>query len=275
MSMQEFLHQDTIIELENINFAYRDTAILKNINCTIQKGEFLGVIGPNGAGKTTLLKLICGLLTPQQGNIRIQGIPFSKIEHNERAKIISYLPQNIHPFDYTKIAHIVLLARIPYINKSFFEKKEDIEAVQHAMKTAGISHLSDRYIHELSGGEKQMVYIAKLIAQQTEIIVLDEPTTFLDIKHVITIMNIIKKINIDAHTTVIASMHDLNLAAMYCTKILLLKKGIVASSGSPKEVFTYEKIKDAFDTEFYIDTNDLTGEPIVLPMSPHSSSLKK
>lgn len=273
--MQQFSLKNIIIELMNVSFAYKDTPILKNINCTIQRGGFYGIIGPNGAGKTTLLKLICGLLTPQLGEIRIQGIPFSQIDHNERAKIISYLPQDIHPFDYAKTDHIVLLARIPYIQKSFFEKKEDIEAVQNAMEIAGISHLSHRYIHELSSGEKQMVYIAKLIAQQTEIIVLDEPTTFLDIKHVITIMNIIKKINLETRATIIASMHDLNLAAMYCTQILLLKEGTVASSGSPKEVFTYEIIKDAFDTEFYIDINDLTGKPIVLPMSPHSSASQK
>ena len=258
------------IEIITIDFRYKEKLILNNINCTIQKGEFLGIIGPNGSGKTTLLKLLCGLVQPEKGSILIQGTPLIQINHNERAKIISFLPQEYQPFDYAKVYHTVMLSRTPYLYHSFFEKKEDIEAVRNAMLIAEVTHLSDRYIHELSGGEKQMVYIAKLIAQNTDIIILDEPTTFLDIKHVIKIMNIIKKINKEKKITVIASMHDLNIAAMYCTRILMLKKGTIVSLGTPKEVLTYEKIKNTFDTEFYIDTNDLTGEPIVLPMSPHS-----
>ena len=123
MPIQQFSSNNAMIELMNVGFAYKDTPILKNINCTIQRGGFYGIIGPNGAGKTTLLKLICGLLVPRPGEIRIQGMPLSQIKHSERAKIISYLPQDIHPFDYTKIDHIVLLARIPYIQKNFFEKK--------------------------------------------------------------------------------------------------------------------------------------------------------
>ncbi|OGF66085.1 MAG: hypothetical protein A2Y62_00305 [Candidatus Fischerbacteria bacterium RBG_13_37_8] len=259
-----------MIQIENLDFSYKHTTVLTSINLEIEQGDFLGLIGPNGSGKSTLLKIISGILTPAKGEVLLKQKALSQFDKQELAKIISFLPQDYHPFHDIKVHQVVMLGRIPYFYDRFFENQQDISETQMAMKIAEIDHLSDRTIQELSGGEKQLVYIAKLIAQKTEIMILDEPTTFLDIKHVIQIMNIIKKLNSEESVTVIASMHDLNLAAMYCKKIVMLKKGSVLCTGIPKEVFTYERIKSAFDTEFYIDENDLTGEPIFLPLSPKS-----
>ncbi len=263
--------KNNLITIKNINFAYNNEQILKDISLEIKEGEFIGLIGPNGAGKTTLLNLLCGLKKFKEGEILINEKSLSSLTKEFLARIIAYLPQFYENFEYIKVYQIVLLGRIPYFRKKFFEDKEDIEETRKAMEICGILHLSNRYFYQLSGGEKQMVLVAKLIVQKTPIMILDEPITFLDISHVIKIMNIIKKINREKGVTVITSLHDLNLAAMYCDRLVLLKRGSIISIGSPAEVLTYEKIKDAFETEFYIDINDLTGEPLVIPMSPNAN----
>jgi len=261
--------KNNLITVKNISFSYNNEPIIKNITLEIKEGEFIGLIGPNGAGKTTLLNLLCGLKRIKEGEILIKEKPLSLLTKESLSRILAYLPQFYENFEYIKVYQIVLLGRIPYFRKKFFEDKEDIEEARKAMEICGILHLCNRYFYQLSGGEKQMVLIAKLIVQKTPIMLLDEPITFLDISHVIKIMNIIKKINQEKGITVIAALHDLNIAAMYCDRLVLLKKGSIISIGSPAEVLTYEKIKDAFETEFYIDINDLTGEPLVIPMSPH------
>lgn len=261
-------NNNIILSLNNVSFAYKNNIIIKNINLNIQKGEFISIIGPNGAGKSTLLKIIAGLLTPQEGETKIQQQTLKKINKSQLAKQISYLPQNTYYFDSLTVKEIVYLGRIPYLKNKFFPDTEDQNEVEKAIEIAGIQHLTNRYIHELSGGEKQLTFIAKLISQKTEMMLLDEPTTFLDIKHTIKIMNVIKQLNQQDDITIIASMHDLNIAAMYSDKIALMKKGEIISFDQPHKVLTYKKIKEAFETEFYIDVNDLTAEPIVLPLSP-------
>lgn len=257
-----------IISLNNISFDYKNNNVIKNINLNIKKGEFISIIGPNGAGKSTLLKIITGILTPQKGEIKIKQQPIKKINKLQLAKEISYLPQNIYYFDTLTVKEIVYLGRIPYLKNKFFPDTTDQKEVEKAIEITGIKHLTNRYINKLSGGEKQLTFIAKLISQKTDIMILDEPTTFLDIKHTIKIMNIIKQLNLQNNITIIASMHDLNIAAMYSHKIALMKKGEIISFDHPHKVLTYQKIKAAFETEFYIDINDLTAEPIVLPLSP-------
>lgn len=259
---------ENIIEIKNLSFSYNNSLILQNINLQIKEGEFISIIGPNGAGKTTLLNILCGLKKYNYGEIIIKNKPLSKINKEELAKLIAYLPQFNENLEYLKVFQIILLGRLPYFRKKFFETSLDIEIAKKAMEICNITHLANRYFHQLSGGEKQMVLIAKLIAQKTPIMILDEPITFLDINHVIKIMNLIKKINQAEGVSVILSLHDLNLAAMYSDRLVLLAKGNILSIGTPSEVLIYEKIKKAFETEFYIDKNDLTGEPLVIPMSP-------
>jgi len=261
-------NNNIIISLDNVHFSYKNHKAINNINLKIQEGDFITLIGPNGAGKSTLLKLMAGLLIPQQGEIKIKNQPINKINKNNLAKIISFLPQNTYILNSLTVKETVFLGRIPYLKNRFFPNKEDINEVENAIKIAGIQNLTDRYIDKLSGGERQLVLISKLISQKTEIMLLDEPTTFLDIKHVIQIMNVIKEINIARKATIITSMHDINIAAMYSDKIILMQNGEIIAFDEPKKVLTYQRIKKAFDTEFYIDLNDLTGEPIVLPISP-------
>ena len=261
----------SIIKLEQIGFRYNAHWVLKNISCDVREGEFLGLIGPNGSGKTTLLKVIDGILKPQEGEVRINGNSCKKIKRNILAKTIAVVAQDsqmIFPFS---VHEIVLMGRAPHLNKWKFEGKEDFRIVRDALEMTDTVPLANRSMSALSGGERQRVLIARALAQQPQILLLDEPTAFLDIKHQIDFFDLIKRLNKINALTVIAVTHDINLASLYCDRIVLLQKGHIHSLGSPEEVITEKNIQEVYETHVTVDQSPVTGRPRITLLSSHTS----
>jgi len=261
----------SIIKLEQIGFRYNAHWVLKNVSCDIRKGEFLGIIGPNGSGKTTLLKVIDGILKPQEGDVWINGTPGSKISRDTLARTIAVVAQDsqmIFPFC---VQEIVLMGRAPHLSKWRFEGNEDFRIVREAMEMTDTLALADRSMSALSGGEWQRVLIARALAQQPQILLLDEPTAFLDIKHQVDFFDLVKSLNEKNALTVAAVTHDINLASLYCDRIILMKNGRIHSLGSPEEVIVETNIKEVYETDVAVDQSPVTGRPRITLLGSHLS----
>ena len=233
------------LRIKNISFFYDSVCALDNITFDTKESEILGIIGPNGSGKTTLLKCINKVLKPLRGTILINETDISHFDGKEIARVIGVVPQISKIFSF-QVLDVILMGRYSHIDGLGSEKPSDFEAVRKAMTLTGIDHLSERYIDELSGGEFQKVIIARALAQEPEILLLDEPTTHLDINHQLEILELIKTITRENCLTTLLVSHNLNMAARFCDNLLLLSSGKIHSTGSVDEVLTPEKIKDVF-----------------------------
>jgi iron complex transport system ATP-binding protein len=225
-----------LIQMQGIIFGYGQQPLLYDVSLRLDAGEMVGLLGPNGSGKTTLLRLLSGVLHPQQGTILLEGRDLQTWGRRGAAQRIAVVPQELHvPFAFT-VEHMVSLGRMPFVN-SFFGSltRHDREIVQGAMDIAEVTPLAWRIFNELSGGERQRVMIAMALAQQPGLLLLDEPTSHLDIKYQIETLELVQRLNREHGVTVIAAMHDLNLAARYFPRLLLFQRGIVADAG-PAEV---------------------------------------
>ena len=261
-----------MIKLENISFSYDDTSIIDRLDLNIEKGEWVGLLGPNGAGKTTLLKLISGALCAvhdAHSHIYLDDKPINSYSRKEMAKLMAVVPQDSSfTFSFTAL-EIVLMGRAPYLKHFGFETAGDIEIARDAMEKTDTWQFRERKIDQLSGGERQRVIVARALAQGPKILLLDEPTSFLDLKHQINIMDIISELNRNG-ITIISALHDVNLAISYCGRIALLNKGKIVSDGSPKEIVTYANLKEVFNADVYVGTNEFTGMPYYVPMGSRS-----
>ena len=255
-----------MIKINNITFAYEKTPVLTDVSFDINTGDWLGILGPNGSGKTTLLKCLSRTLFPQNGTIEINERDINSFTHKEIAQIAGIVPQDSNPiFPFTAF-EIVLMGRAPYKKGFGFETARDVEIAKSAMIATDAWQFAGRPIQELSGGERQRVIIARALAQEPKVLLLDEPTSFLDIKHQQEILNIIKKLNRETGLTVVSAMHDINLALLYCKTIAFLKDGEFFKIGRPDEIVTYANLKTVFNTEVYVGINDLNGRPYYLPL---------
>ena len=233
------------LETKDLKVSLNKNEILKGIDIELGNKEFIGIIGPNGSGKSTLLKCLYRNLSPSSGSIFIDNIEIGKISTRESAKKIGVLAQhNHHSFDFT-VLDMVLMGRSPYKKLMDRDTKEDYDIVYEAIDKVNIRHLANRSFNSLSGGEQQRVILARALAQKTKCLILDEPTNHLDIKYQFQLMEIVKNLGIE----VIAAIHDLNIAAMYCDKIYVLKGGEIVAYGTPKDVLTKEFIKEVYDVD--------------------------
>ncbi|WP_270646657.1 ABC transporter ATP-binding protein [Paeniclostridium hominis] len=233
------------LETKDLKVSLNKNEILKGIDIELGNKEFIGIIGPNGSGKSTLLKCLYRNLSPSSGSIYIDNIEIGKISTRESAKKIGVLAQhNHHSFDFT-VLDMVLMGRSPYKKLMDRDTKEDYDIVYEAIDKVNIRHLANRSFNSLSGGEQQRVILARALAQKTKCLILDEPTNHLDIKYQLQLMEIVKNLGIE----VIAAIHDLNIAAMYCDKIYVLKGGEIVAYGTPKDVLTKEFIKEVYDVD--------------------------
>jgi iron complex transport system ATP-binding protein len=224
-----------LLAMRNVTFGYGRQPLLYALNMQVNTGEIVGLLGPNGSGKTTLLRLISGVLRPQTGQILLEGRDLQQLGRRGAAQRIAVVPQELHmPFAFT-VQHMVSLGRTPFTGPFGTLAKYDHEIVQEAMEAADIVSLAGRVFNELSGGERQRVMIAMAFAQQPRLLLLDEPTSHLDIKYQIETLELVQRLNRERGVTVIAAMHDLNLAARYFPRLLLFQRGIVADAG-PAEV---------------------------------------
>lgn len=245
---------DMKLQVNNINIDIDNKAIVKNISITAEKGEFVGIIGPNGCGKSTFLKSIYRSIKAKSGTIYFNEKELSQINIRESAKNLAVVGQfnNIN-FDFT-VEQMVMLGRTPHKKYMERESKKDYEIVYEALKKVSMEHCASRSFLTLSGGEKQRVILARAIAQQARLIVLDEPTNHLDIKYQLQILSIVRNMDIG----VVAALHDLNLAVMYCTKLYVLKNGEVISYGKPADILTKELIRQVYEVECEVE-KDMNG----------------
>ena len=240
------------IKVENIDITLEKNNILKGINIEVDNKEVVGIIGPNGSGKSTLLKCIYRVLKPNDGAILLDNVDIKGMTVKESSKRLAVLSQhNNYNFDFT-VKDIVLMGRSPH--KKFMERdnKEDYDIVNEALKKVDMFEFKDRSFQSLSGGEQQRVILARALAQQPKCLILDEPTNHLDIKYQLQLMRIVKGLGIE----VIAAIHDLNIAAMYCDKIYVLKDGEIIKHGNTKHILTQELIKDVYEVDAEVIVNE-------------------
>ncbi|SNV70864.1 ABC transporter ATP-binding protein [Clostridium cochlearium] len=253
------------IILNNLNFSYNEKHILKNINISFERNKFYSILGPNGSGKTTLLKNILKALPTTDKTIYIDAFDINNYKNKDLAKKMSSVPQNTNlEFDFTSF-DVVLMGRSPHLKRFERETNKDYEIVREAMEITNTWHLKDKYINQLSGGERQKIIIARALAQESSIILLDEPISNLDIQNQIEIMDTLKFLNRDV--TIISVLHDLNLAAQYSDYILLLKNGEIFFKGTPEKVLSVNNLKYVYDVNTYIIKNPVTGKPHIIPIS--------
>jgi iron complex transport system ATP-binding protein len=229
----------------------------------VRPGEFLSLVGPNGSGKTTLLRLLDRIFIPNRGTILLGGQPFAKFSRRAIARRIAFVPQdNSIQFPFT-VAEIVLMGRSPHTGGMAFENAHDRDVAAEMMRLTDIAGFADQPITNLSGGERQRVFIARALAQQPEIILLDEPNAHLDIAHQVEMFRMIKRLNTESGLTVLSVSHDLNLAAAYSDRIAMMVGGRLAALGPPAEVLTGDLIREVFRTPVIVDTHPVHGAPRV------------
>ena len=253
-----------MIELSGVDVHYGARKVLDAISFDAKKGTFVGIIGPNGSGKTTLLKAISRVITPTGGIIQLDGQPLFALSSRELAQSVAVVPQETGPgFDFT-VSDVVMMGRYPHMSRFSKEREEDYAICRKAMSLTGITHLCDRSIHAISGGELQRVIIARALAQQPRHLLLDEATSHLDISHQVDILATIKKLS--EEIAVIGVFHDLNLASYFCDEIIVIKDGKIAAAGTPVEVITPAMLRSIFDLDAAVSIHPVTGKPLVVPL---------
>jgi len=259
---------NSALELKDISFTYASSEIMlfKEFSLEVKVGEFFGIIGPNGSGKTTLLKLMQGFLKPQKGSIFIFSQAIDKFNRRELAKIIGYVPQeNFFAFEYT-VFDVVLWGRNPYLGRLENPKKDDLTKVMEALTITDTIALKDKSINQISAGERQRVVLARALAQQPKILLLDEATTHLDITHQVEFARILKKLN-NLGLTIIFLSHDLNLAGLICSRMLLLDNGKPVACDRPEIILRSELIEKVYRVKPYLQNHPASGLPqIILPL---------
>ncbi len=249
-----------VIEVEHVTFSYGPTKpVLQDISFPVRAGTFLAIAGPNGAGKSTLLNILAGLLRPQSGEVLLEGVSLRACRVRDIARRIAVVRQEFIPTFGFSVAETVLMARTPYFGRSGFESKADQELAARALELTDTIRFASRPLGSLSAGERQRVFIARALAQDTPILLLDEPTSFLDLKHQVGIYDLLKSIQLERRTTVVAVTHDLNLATQYSDEALLLYPPGGAPAKHPRyrlgrtsEVFAPEEIERAFDVRVFV-----------------------
>ena len=245
----------TRLQLQNVSFSYPCGRTLHDISLHVRDGEFVGLIGPNGSGKSTLLKLIYRALRPECGEILLDGEDLLKMPFRKSALKMAVVGQeNEIPFDFS-VEEIVAMGRSPHKKLFDSDTEEDCRMVHHALEHLGIEDLAKRNYRHLSGGEKQRVLISRAIAQESDFLILDEPTNHLDISYQMQIFDFIKRLNV----TVLSAIHDLNMAALYCDRIYVLKNGRIVLQGTPEEVLTAENIYDVYGVRSSVEKHPITG----------------
>jgi iron complex transport system ATP-binding protein len=255
-----------LLSLERVSFSYGAIAALTDLSFSVAAGEVFGLLGPNGSGKSTVVRLLSRVLTPRSGRVRFAGRDVGTYGREELARQVAVVPQETVielPFS---VLEVVLMGRSPHLGRLGFERARDLMIAHRAMAQTGVEALAAREIHELSGGERQRVILARALAQEPRVLLLDEPTAFLDIRHQVEVYDLVKSLSRQHGLTVVAILHDLNLAALYCDRLALLKAGHLFCLGMPEHVLTYSNIKAVYETEVYIGLNDLTGKVHILPL---------
>lgn len=248
------------VETRNLSFDYGPRRVLDNLSLSIQDGEMVGILGPNGSGKTTLLKVLSRVLQVP-GAVALCGREISQYSRRELSRLCGTVAQESRvEFPYT-VAEVVLMGRAGWHSSFALESQEDLRVARASMDLTDVGALADRYLHELSGGEKQRVMIARALAQEPRILLLDEPSAFLDLKHQIQVCELLRHLNRERNLTIIAALHDLNLAALFFPRLILLEQGKMFRDGVPRQVLTEETIQELYGIRVRVEQDPASPGP--------------
>jgi len=264
-----------VFSISDINFSYGNVSVLRHVSLELREGNFYGILGPNGSGKTTLLDVMAGIKAPDSGSVLFMGKDIENYSKKELAKGIALVPQEFYiNFPFT-VKEIVLMGRHPYIPRFGSASADDIEVVDYTMRLMEIEDFQDRYVTELSGGEKQRVVFARALAQDTPVLMLDEGTSNMDIRHTLKILGIARDRVRKDNRTVIAAMHDLNLAAQFCDHLVFLKDGKIVALGPIDIVLNEQNIKQTFEVEAKIYFDEYSSSmQVAYRIEPTSSPIR-
>lgn len=255
-----------LLEVDGVSFAYGGRQVLRDVSIAVAPGEVLGVIGPNGSGKTTLVRLMSGVLSPHAGEVRLDGRPLAAFRRRELARRLAVVPQDpVLEFPFTAL-EVVLMGRAPHLPPLGFPRASDLAIARRAMATLEVTDVEGRPLDRLSGGERQRVLLARALAQEPQVLLLDEPTTHLDLRHQAGMHDVVRALGRTRGTAVVSVLHDLNLAALFCDRLALFAEGRVVAAGSPETVLVPQALQTAYRTELWIGRNPVTGTPLVLPL---------
>jgi iron complex transport system ATP-binding protein len=253
-----------ILEVSGISCAYDGTDVLSDVTVRLQPGDFTAVAGPNGSGKSTLIRALSRVLRPRLGSALLEGQDLYALPARQSAQAIAVLPQDSTlEFEFS-CEEVVMMGRAPHLGRFETESERDRTVVRESMERTSCWELRSRPIVELSGGERQRVLLARAFAQEPKILLLDEPTAHLDLSFQVQILRLVRALRDEKKTAVLASLHDLNLAAAYADRIVLLSKGKIAAAGTPKEVLVEQVLRPVFGPEVTVRTHPDTGAPLVL-----------
>ena len=254
---------EPVLSLDRVRFGYGSRRVLHDISLQVHQGEILGILGPNGSGKSTLLKVMDGIVLPDAGEVKVNGAPLRHLDRGAVAKQIAVVSQEDHfrfPFS---VKQVVMMGRFPHLKALQFEGERAMAVVHEALEVTYCLELSDRSIHELSGGERQRVLIARALAQEPAVILLDEPTSFLDLRFKRGIFRLIEHLSRAMGLSVVVVSHDIDLISQYCSRVLLLKDGAIFSIGGPQQVISASNVEAVYECPVHVDQHPVTGKPRV------------
>ena len=251
-----------VLSVQSLTYGVNEVEILRGVDIEVRETEFVGIIGPNGAGKTTLLKLMLGVLKPTSGSVLLDNTPIDDIKPKERARTQAYLSQDIMTTFPYPVLDIVLMGRYPYVGRFRSEDDSDLEIARRSLEYVGMTGFENRFFNELSGGERQLVLFAKVLAQNTRVLLLDEPTSNLDIRHQDQFFSMASELASEGKA-VVAAVHNLDIASRYCSRLVLLDSGAVAAMGKPAEVLMPRILNPVYGIETTVSENTATGSLMV------------
>lgn len=251
-----------VLTVDRVSFSYdARVPVLTDVSLGVRRGEFLSLVGPNGSGKTTLLRLLDRIFLPAAGGITLDGRPLTAYARAELARKVAFVPQDAGALFPFTVMEVVLMGRSSHSRGRMFESAADRTVAARMLRLADVEHLADKAVTALSGGERQRVFIARALAQEPEIILLDEPNAHLDIAHQVDIFTLLRRLNRDEGLTVVSVSHDLNLAASFSDTVVMLLCGTVAAAGAPAAVLTEGRIREVFRTNVLVDTHPAGSSP--------------
>jgi iron complex transport system ATP-binding protein len=258
------------LRAEHLSIGYDDNSVISDLSVDVLDGRITAIVGPNACGKSTLLRGLARLLKPSGGQVILDGNDINGMHTKEVARRLGLLPQTSIAPEGISVADLVSRGRFPHQKVLRQWSTDDDAAVAHAMRATAVTELAGRLVDELSGGQRQRVWVAVVLAQQTPLILLDEPTTFLDIAHQVELLDLFAKLNREQHRTVVAVLHDLNHACRYADQIIAMKSGSIVAQGDPSDLITEDLVEAVYGLKCQIIDDPQTGTPLVVPRaSPH------
>jgi iron complex transport system ATP-binding protein len=270
------------LEIKDISLSYNHAPVVRDISFQLRQGELVGLIGPNGCGKTSIIKALSRVLSLRSGQVILDGKDLHRYSHGDLARVIGVVPQSPNLPEAFTVTEVVLLGRYPHLGWFRTESAKDMEIVWQAMEKTGVTVFAERRVSELSGGERQRVTIARVLAQEPQAVLLDEPTANLDISHQIEVLDLMRCLCRENKMAVLIALHDLNLATQYCDRLILMKKGQIYAEGTPQEVITSANIREVYGAGSAVYPHPENNLPVVLltgtnwlPVEPENKIMQR